>query len=187
MSAGQKVNGYKPGDKATNFTLKNVDGKMVSLADYKDVRGFIIIFTCNHCPYARGYEDRIIALHQKFAPKGFPVVAINPNESSVEDDSFTQMQKRVKDKKIPYAYLADDSQQVSKIYGATKTPHVFLLEKQGEDLIVKYTGGIDDNSSDASLVTKKYLETAIEEVLAGKSVTSSQTRAIGCSIKWKNS
>src|SRR5437764_553070 len=119
--------GYKPGDKARDFKLKNVDGKMMSLADYKDAKGFIVTFTCNHCPFAKAYEDRIIALHTKYAAKGYPVVAINPNDKDREpDDSFDNMVIRAKDKKYPFAYLYDESQEIAKAYGATRTPHVYI-------------------------------------------------------------
>src|SRR5881394_2175653 len=112
--------GYKPGDKAQTFTLKNIDGKMVSPADFKDAKGFIVVFTCNHCPFAKAYEDRIIALHKKYAAKGYPVLAINPNDKNREpDDSFDNMVIRAKEKKDPFPYLLDESQEIAKAYGAT--------------------------------------------------------------------
>src|SRR5689334_10664874 len=114
--------GYNVGDKARDFKLKNVDGKMVSLADYKDTKGFIVTFTCNHCPFAKAYEDRIIALHNKYASKGYPVVAINPNDKDREpEDSFDNMVIRAKDKKYSFPYLYDESQEIAKAYGATRT------------------------------------------------------------------
>ena len=178
--------GYAPGSKATDFKLKNVDGKMVSLADYKDAKGFIVTFTCNHCPFAKAYEDRIIALHNKYAPKGYPVVAINPNDKTIApEDSYEGMIERAKEKKFPFAYLYDESQEIAKAYGATRTPHMYVLKKEGNELVVKYIGAIDDNSDDASLVTKKYLENALDEIISGKEVTTSTTKAIGCTIKWK--
>jgi peroxiredoxin len=178
--------GYKVGDKATDFKLKNIDSKMVSLADYKDAKGYIVTFTCNHCPFAIAYEDRVIALHDKYAVKGFPVVAINPNDKNrAPDDSFDQMIVRAKEKKFPFAYLYDESQEIAKAYGATRTPHVYILSKNGNDLTVEYIGAIDDNSDDASAVKVKYVENALDNLLAGKKADPNFTKAIGCTIKWK--
>ncbi len=177
--------GYTPGNKASDFKLKNIDGKMVSLADNKEAKGFIVTFTCNHCPFAIAYEDRIIALHNKYAPLGYPVIAINPNDKNKSpDDSFEAMIVRAGEKKFPFVYLYDETQEVAKSYGATRTPHMYILQKAGSELIVKYVGAIDDNSDDASLVTKKYLENAMDEIIAGKAVTTTTTKAIGCTIKW---
>lgn len=179
----EAATGYAVGDKATDFKLKNVDGKMVSLSDYKDAKGFIVVFTCNHCPYAQMYEQRIIDLHKKYASKGYPVIAINPNDPSiVAEDSYSEMQKRAKEKAYPFAYLFDDGQKIYPQYGATRTPHVFLLNK---DLVVKYIGAIDDNAEDASAVKVKYLENAIAAISAGKDPQPNLTKAVGCSIKVK--
>ena len=101
--------GYKVGDVATGFKLKNVDNKLVSLSDYKDAKGFIVIFTCNHCPYAKAYEGRIMGLNHKYASKGYPVIAINPNDPKVEpQDSFEGMQQRAKEKGFTFPYLFDE-------------------------------------------------------------------------------
>jgi peroxiredoxin len=173
--------GYHIGDKATDFKLKNVDGKMVSLSDYKDVKGYIVTFTCNHCPYAVMYEDRLIDLHNKYAPKGYPVVAINPNDPAANaEDGFEEMQVRAEEKGFPFAYLFDDGQKIYPVYGATKTPHVFLLDA---DRTVKYIGAIDDSPRDADAVEVKYLEDAIASLEAGKNPDPATTKAIGCSIK----
>ncbi len=178
--------GYKVGDAATDFKLKGVDNKMVSLADHKDAKGFIVIFTCNHCPYSIAYEDRIIALNKKYAPLGYPVVAINPNDPALEPkDSFELMIKRAKEKSFTFPYLFDDGQKIFPQYGATKTPHVFILKKEGGKNIVKYIGAIDDNYKNAGDVTKKYVENAVEALLANKEVEVKTTVAIGCSIKVK--
>jgi peroxiredoxin len=178
--------GYKIGDKAADFRLKNVDNEMVSLSDYTDAKGFIVIFSCNHCPYVIAYEDRIIDLHKKYEPKGFPVVAINSNDPEVQpEDSFEKMKERSKTKKIPFDYLFDEGQKVYPAYGATRTPHVFLLNKVNNDLVVEYIGTIDDNYKDASAVKEKYLENAIDALLAGEKPKVTETKAIGCSIKVK--
>ena len=178
--------GYKIGDKATDFNLKNVDGKMISLADFKDAKGFIVIFSCNHCPFVIAYEDRIIAIHNKYALKGFPVIAINSNDPEVQpQDSYEKMKERAAEKKFPFVYLFDEGQKVFPVFGATRTPHVFLLSKKGNDLIVEYIGTIDDNYKDASAVKEKYLENAVDALLDGKNIAVTETKAIGCSIKVK--
>jgi peroxiredoxin len=178
--------GYDVGDKATDFRLKNVDGKMISMADYKDAKGFIITFTCNHCPYSVLYEERKIALHNKYADKGYPVIAINPNDAKKQpEDSFEKMIERAKEKSFPFAYLHDETQEFAKLYGATNTPHMYVLERVGTDLIVRYIGAIDNNSKDAAQADKKYVEDAVDALLAGKQVPLNKTKAIGCTIKWK--
>jgi len=176
--------GYRVGDKAADFKLKNIDGKLVSLADNKAAKGYIVVFTCNTCPYAQAYESRIVALHAKYAPLGYPVVAINPNDPTVvPGDSFAAMQA----KKYAFPYLQDETQHVAKTYGATRTPHLFVLKRQGPDFVVSYIGAIDDNSEDASLVKTKYVENALTEIMAGKPATPNSTKAIGCTIKWRRS
>ncbi len=179
--------GYNVGDKAIDFKLKNVDGKMVSLADYKDAKGFIVVFTCNHCPVAKAYEDRVIALNAKYASQGYPVIAINPTDpSKIDEDSYANMQQRAKDKNYTFPYLVDETDNVSHTYGATRTPHVFVLQKSGSDYLVKYIGAIDDNSDDASAVKVKYVEDAVNSLLAGKPISTPSTKAIGCGIKWRS-
>lgn len=178
--------GYKIGDVATDFNLKNIDGKMVKMADDKTAKGFVVIFTCNHCPYAVAYEDRIVALDKKYRPLGYPVIAINPNDAAAYPaDSFEAMQKRAKEKGFTFPYLVDETQQVAKAYGATKTPHVYLLQKNNNKLVVKYIGTIDDNYQDANEVKEPYLANALEALLSGKTIEPTETKAVGCSIKWK--
>jgi peroxiredoxin len=178
------VSGYEIGDMATDFKLKNVDNKMVSLADYKDAKGFIVIFTCNHCPYAVAYEDRIIALDKKYKKLGYPVIAINPNNPEVQpQDSFELMQVRAKEKKFTFPYLFDEGQHIYPQYGATKTPHVYVLQKTKTGNEVKYIGAIDDNHSDEKAVKVKYVEAAVDALLKNQEVATKTTKAIGCSIK----
>jgi peroxiredoxin len=173
---------YVVGDKAADFNLKNVDGKNVSLAGIPNAKGYIVVFTCNHCPYAQAYEQRIIDLHKKYAPLGYPVVAINPNDKVAQpDDSFEKMQERAKDKAYPFVYLYDESQEVAHAFGATRTPHVYLLDNTKT---VRYIGAIDDDSENPEKVKVKYLENAVDALLQGKPVEVTSTRAIGCSIKW---
>jgi peroxiredoxin len=178
--------GYKVGDIAADFELKNVDGKMISIKDYKNAKGIIVVFTCNTCPYAMAYEDRIIAMNKKFESKGFPVIAINPNDPEVQPaDAYDKMVIKAKDKNFSFPYLFDPGRQISSLYGATKTPHVYLLSKNGNNLKVEYIGAIDDNFEDASAVKNPYLEKAIEALLAGKKPNPDYTKAIGCSVKKK--
>lgn len=178
--------GYEVGDKADGFKLKNIDGTWVSLDDYKDEKGVIVIFTCNHCPYAVAYEDRIIDLHKTYAPKGYPVVAINPNDPDVQpEDSFDKMKERAGEKNFPFVYLFDDGQKVYPKYGATRTPHVFLLDNKGDHWEVAYIGAIDDNYQEASDVDEKYVEEAIAALDHDKKPDPATTKAIGCTIKKK--
>lgn len=176
--------GYKVGDIVTDFKLENTDGTMVSLADYKEAKGFIVVFTSNTCPYSISYEDRINALDKKYASKGYPVIAIMPNNPKIQTgDSMEAMKQRAKQKGFTFPYLMDAGQKISPQYGATKTPEVYLLQKTSKGNEVKYSGAIDDNYQDASAVVTKYVENAVDALLAGKSIKETQTRAIGCAIK----
>ncbi len=178
------IAGYKIGDVATDFRLKSTQDKMVSLKDYKEAKGFIVIFTCNHCPYAKAYEDRIIALDKKYSKQGYPVIAINPNNPAKQpEDAFDRMKTRAKEKKFTFPYLFDQGQRIYPQYGATKTPHVYLLQKTAKGNIVKYIGAIDDNHEDEKAVKEKYVENAVNALLSGKEVPVKETKAIGCSIK----
>lgn len=180
--------GVKVGSAAPEFKLKNVDGKMISLADYKkDAKGVVVIFSCNHCPYVIKYEDRMNEISKKYKAAGFPMVCINPNDAkSHPEDSFDKMVERHREKGFTFAYLHDETQEIAKKYGAEKTPHVYLLNKDAKgNFKVAYIGAIDDNPGDASAVKEKYLENAINSLLAGKELSVKETKAIGCSIKWK--
>ncbi len=179
--------GYAVGDKASDFSLKNVDGSTVSLSDYSKAKGVVVVFTCNHCPFAVAYQDRLIAIDKKYKEKGYPVIAINPNDPEiVPGDSYKEMQKRAKEKSYSFPYLFDEKQEVFKQYGATRTPHVFLLQKNSTgEPIVKYIGTIDDNYEDADAVTQTYLTDALDALIAGKNPDPNFTKAIGCTIKVK--
>ena len=175
--------GYQPGDKATDFKLKSVDGKNYSMSDYKDAKGFIVVFTCNTCPFAIKYDDRVNALAKKYKSKGYVLLAINPNDPDVQPkDAYNLMQAKAKDEGFVFPYLVDEGGKIYPQYGATKTPHVFLLDK---NLVVKYIGAIDDNADDATAVKEKYLENAIASLEKGNDPSPSVTKAIGCSIKSK--
>lgn len=178
------INGYKIGDEITSINLMNVDDTMVSLNDFPEALGFIIIFTCNTCPYAVASEDRIIALDKEFKDKGYPVIAINPNNPEVKSgDSFELMKKRSKEKGFTFPYLFDEGQKIYPQFGATKTPHVYIVQKENDKNIVKYIGAIDDNVRDASNVKERFAANAINELIAGMEITVKETKAIGCSIK----
>jgi len=177
-------NGYEIGDIATDFKLENIDGNFVSLSDYKDAKGFIVVFTCNTCPYAVAYEDRVEALNKKYAKKGYPVIAIMPNNVSTKPgDSMEAMQRRAKEKGFTFPYLMDADQSIYPQFGATKTPHIYILEATAKGPVVQYIGAIDDNYKDATLVKTKYVENAVDALLSGTSVEVKKTKAIGCSIK----
>jgi peroxiredoxin len=173
---------YEIGSQVEDFTLKNVDGEMISLSDY-ETEGVVIIFTCNHCPYAVKYEDRIIDFHNEYAPKGYPVLAINPNDPEVQpEDSFEKMQERAKEKNFPFKYIFDEGQEVYPKFGATRTPHVFLLDNERK---LRYIGAIDDNYKDASMVKEHFLRDAVAALESGRQPDPGTTKAIGCSIKTK--
>lgn len=183
--APKPVAGIGVGQAAAAFNLPNIDGKSVSLTDYSSAKGVIVVFTCNHCPYSVKYEDRIIALDKKYKSQGYPVVAINPNDATAyPDDSYDKMKVRAKEKGFTFPYLHDESQAIAKTYGALRTPHVYVLQREGSAFTVRYIGAID-NDTEAKNITDKYVEQAVDALLAGKPVATAETKAIGCTIKWK--
>lgn len=173
--------GYEIGDTADNFSLMNVDGEMVSLDDFEEAKGFVIIFTCNTCPYSKLYEDRIISMHKELALKGFHVIAINPNDPKIKPgDSYGEMKSRAREKSFPFPYLFDEQQEIFPKFGAKSTPHAFVLDK---DRIVKYIGAIDDNPRDPEAIKDNYVLDAIAAVEIGEEPKINYTKAIGCGIK----
>lgn len=180
--------GYQIGDLAEDFNLKNVDGKQVSLANYKDAKGYIVVFTCNTCPVSKSYQDRVEALNATYAAKGYPVVAINTNDPiSSPGDSFEKMQAIAKSKNMSYAYLEDPNHVYTKKFGATKTPHVFVLQKTAKGNQVAYIGAIDNDGEDSNEQKETYVQNAVNLLLQGKKPIVSATKAVGCGIKWKKS
>ncbi len=181
--------GYDIGSEVADIQLKNIDGKMVSFSDFKKEKGLIVIFTCNTCPYAIAYEQRIIDLDKAFRSQGYPVVAINPNDVNRQPgDSYEAMQQRAKEKGYTFPYLQDETQQVAKAFGATRTPHVYLLTRNDSgNFQVSFIGSIDDNYDDPSQVENHFLEDAIKAVEGGKAPDPAKVKAIGCTIKWRES
>jgi peroxiredoxin len=184
--------GLQVGDVAPAFTLKNYDGKMVSLRDIKDAngntpKGYIVTFTCNTCPYAVMYEDRIQEMHKKMSVMGYPVVAVMPNDTDIKPgDSLDKMAERVKEKGFTFKYLMDENQDVFPLYGASRTPEVFLLTPNDKgQLVLRYTGAIDDNAQNADAVTVNYVEKAVKSIMSNVEPNPSKVKAIGCSIKVK--
>ena len=168
------------GEKAPTFAdVPGIDDKKHGLREYKDAKAIVLVFTCNHCPVAVAYEDRLVALQKEFKKKGVQFVAIcsNPEES----DTLAELKKRAESKKFNFPYLHDDGQKVGREYGAAVTPHVFLLDR---DRKVVYMGAVDDNM-EADKVKKHYLSDAIEAVLAKKSVETTETRQFGCGIHYE--
>jgi peroxiredoxin len=181
VTAGEFNLVLNSGDKAPAWVdLPGVDGKTHSLADLKDKEVVVVVFTCNSCGFSNDYEDRIIAFAKKYAgPDGkVSVVAINVNK--VPEDSFAKMQERAKSRAFPFPYLYDETQKIARDYGANFTPEFFVLNK---DRRIAYMGGMDDNSN-AELVQNKYLEPAVEAVLAGRKPSVSETPARGCRIRY---
>jgi peroxiredoxin len=183
----QQNAGYGIGDAVSDFKLKNTNGSTVSLSDYAGARGVIVVFTSNHCPFAKAYEDRIIALHNKFASQNFPVIAINPSDPATQqDDSLDKMKERAASKNYQHPYLADDFQQTAKAFGVARTPQAYVLQKSGSKFIVRYIGMLDDNPQDPSGASKFYVEDAVSNLIGNKPVVTTITKPIGCAIKWRN-
>lgn len=186
VMAAAQTEGYKIGDVVKDFALKNVDNKTVSLADYKDAKGLIVVFTCNTCPVAKAYQERVAALNNTYAAKGYPVVAINPNDAgAVPAEGFTEMQALAKEKNFSFPYLLDPGHVVTKQFGASRTPHVFVLNKTEKGQVVEYIGAIDNDPEGENATKVDYVKNAINELAAGKKPVIAATKAVGCSIKWK--
>ena len=187
----QEGRGYAAGAAVADFQLQNVDGRTIGLADYRAQKGVIVVFTSNHCPFSKAYEDRMLALDRKFAPMGYPVLAIMPNDpAAYEEDSFENMKARARDRNYSFPYTIDATQAVAKAFGASRTPQVFVLKKvrgaDGSDrFVMDYSGAIDDNPQDAAGVQKRYADDAVTALIAGRPVAQPVTKAIGCGIKWK--
>ena len=182
---GYGQTGYKIGDKVNNFTLINaIDTAKVSLNDQLQSKGLVIVFTSNDCPYSKLYEERIIEIAKEFKNKGINFILINPNspKNSV-DDNMESMIRKSKEKSYFFPYLIDSKQTVANIFGASRTPEVFILKNINGSFVLVYKGAIDDNPQLASDVTTSYLKNASISIIGNKAIKTSETRATGCMIK----
>jgi peroxiredoxin len=174
------------GKPISDFSLKNVDGRMLSLADYPQAKGFVVIFTCNHCPFAKLYTERLNALSAKYGALNVPVLAINSMDTLVyEDENFKKMCSRAKSAKFKFPYLSDSHQWVGKDFRADHTPHAYVIWKESGQWIIKYSGAIDDNGMEPDKVENDYVVNAVEELLSGKSISHAETRSVGCAIYYR--
>ena len=177
---------YELGDVVDDFKLKNVDGKMVGLSDFREAKGLILIFDCNTCPFAKADNSRIIALNAKYKVKGFPVITVNTNDASTSPgDSYEEMVKLAKSRNYDFPYLVDQTQAIGKRFGATNTPHSFILKREGTQFRIVYIGAIDNSAKDESKADRKYVEEAVEATIAGTQIVDQKTKAIGCGIKYR--
>jgi peroxiredoxin len=169
-----------------DFSLKNIDGKMVSLKNYKDAKGFIIVFTCNHCPFAKLYPDRLNRLNLKYKALGVPLIAISSTDTIMYvEDTYSKMVKKAKKEKFNFPYLFDGDQSVAKNFSAQKTPHAYVVWKENSKWVVKYDGAIDDNGNSPDKVSKHYVADAVDSLLSNKAVALRQTKSIGCQILFR--
>jgi len=169
-----------------DFKLRNVDGKYISLSDYKSAKGFIIIFTCNHCPFAKLYPPRFNELHSKFLPKGVPLIAISSTDTvQYEEDTYPLMVEKANNEHFLFPYLMDGNQNVAKNFNAQKTPHAYVIWKENGQWVVKYDGAFDDNGQEPEKVENKYVEAAVEALLENKKIEITQTKSIGCQIYFR--
>jgi len=173
----------KIGQPAITFSLPGIDGTNHTLGEYSGKQAVAVIFSCNHCPYVRAWEDRMVQIQADYAPKGVQLIAINANDASkYPDDSFVKMKERAREKNFNFPYLRDESQEVAKAYGAERTPEIFLFDKAG---ILRYHGAIDDNYDNPAQVKARYLRDALDAVLAKQTLSIPETKPVGCTIKWK--
>lgn len=170
------------GDKAPDFLLPGTDGKTYSLKDFSKFNGLVISFACNHCPFVTGSDEVTRKTADEYLAKGIGFVAINSNSVNTNaSDSFEQMIKRMEMNKFPWKYLRDESQEVAKAYGALRTPHFYVFDK---DRNLIYTGRGVDNPRDTDKMTTNDLEKALSEFVSGKPISNPVTNPIGCNVKW---
>ncbi len=171
------------GDPAIPFRLPGVDGREHALEDYRDREAVVVIFSCNHCPYVRAWEDRMVAIQRDYAPRGVQFLVISSNDpAQYPEDNFDRMRERAREKGYNFPYLFDETQEVARAYGAERTPEVFVFDRQRR---LRYHGAIDDNYEDARRVRRHHVREALEAVLAGEEPQVSETPAVGCTIKWR--
>ena len=170
----------------SDFSLKDINGKFVSLKDFPGAKGFIVLFTCNHCPFANLYYSRMNELNTKYSKLGVPLLAISSSDTiNFEDDTYEMMQQKAKEEHFNFPFLYDNMQDVARDFNAQKTPHAYVIWKEQGKWIVKYNGAIDDNGAHADLVQHHYMADAIDQLLAGKEVAVTETRSIGCQIGFR--
>jgi peroxiredoxin len=170
------------GKQAPDFSLPGVDGKTYSLKDFASAKAIVISFTCNHCPYVIGNESRERDFVRDYAPQGVAYIAINSNETHDHPtDDFAHMQQRAHALGFTFPYLRDESQDIAKAYGATRTPHFFLLDQSRK---VVYHGRMDNQPRDITRATTHELRDAVDALLAGKPIALPVTDALGCNVKW---
>lgn len=175
--------GMARGTKAPDLDLPATDGERYSLASFEGAKALVVVFTCNHCPYAEAAEERLIAIQKDYAGRGVRFVAINPNDDEAyPEDSFEEMVKRAKAKGYPFPYLRDDSQAVARAYDAACTPDIFVFDS---DLKLFYNGRVDDNWQEPSKATRHDLRTALDCILEKRDLPFKPVPSMGCSIKWK--
>jgi peroxiredoxin len=171
------------GQSAPDFSLPGVDGKTYGLAEFADAKLLIVVFSCNHCPFVVGSEERVFAFCREYATRGVAMVAINSNETENHPtDSFEHMKTCAAEKDIPYPYVRDESQDVARAYGALRTPHFFVFDA---DRKLRYTGRMDDNPREAAKATTSELRDAVDALLEGREVETPVTNPIGCNVKWR--
>lgn len=171
------------GDVAPDFSLKGSDGKTYSLESFPEAKALAVVFSCNHCPYVKAYEERMMDIQKDYRARGFRLVAINSNDAeNYPEDSFEEMVLRAKEKGFNFPYLFDETQETARRYEATHTPHLFVFD---QNLKLAYTGKIDDNWENPKAVKERYWREALDDILSGKPARNPQTHAIGCTIKWK--
>lgn len=169
-----------------DFKLKNVDGNLVSLSSFPDAKGFIIVFTCNHCPFAKLYPPRLNDLNNKFKPLGVPMIAISSTDTMMyEEDTYLNMVTKSNEEHFNFPYLFDELQEVAKNFKAQKTPHAFVIWKENNQWVVKYNGAIDDNGMEPEKVTETYVSNAVNELLTNQTIKTSETKSIGCQIAFR--
>jgi peroxiredoxin len=169
-----------------DFSLMNTDGKMVSLSNYPDAKGFVIVFTCNHCPFAKLYPKRFNDMTKKYKKLGVPLIAISSTDTvTYEEDSFALMVKKAKKEKFKFPYLYDNTQAVAQQFNADKTPHAFVIWKEKGEWVIKYSGAIDDNGFEPKKVQNPYIVNAVDALLANKSIDVKETKSIGCKIYFR--
>ncbi|HYG40329.1 MAG TPA: thioredoxin family protein [Cytophagales bacterium] len=177
---------YKVGSIIKDFKLLDVTGKTVSLSDYKNAKGFIIVFTSNTCPFSKLYEERLNKLSLKYQQTGFPVIVINANDPAMQPgESFDNMKLKAEEKQFVFPYLFDEGQKVTTLFYPLKTPHAFVVTRESNNYKIVYSGAIDDSPSNAATVKVNFVENAVDELLAGKKVSISTSKPIGCTVKWK--